>query len=249
MPDSIRIKEGRYTMDNNLDLKKIGEKYGTDKFVDTVNYIEPYLQYFEKIRNLDLKILEIGVAEGSGLLTWNEYFKNSKIFGMDNWRKHSKYSTETQLKCKAKGIQIFSGDQSSRGHLLKMIERFGNFNIIIDDGGHTMSQQQISLGFLFKFVEPGGIYVIEDLITSYDEYGEWRSDFYKDYPKNCQEIDKISTLEFLKKIELGNYEKGAFIKEDEFQYLKNNIASCEVFENLGDYQNGYKTAMAVIIKK
>ena len=41
-----------------------------------------------------------------------------------------------------------------------------DIHVLIDDGGHTMEQQQVSLGFLFKHVRPGGYYVIEDVHTS-----------------------------------------------------------------------------------
>lgn len=41
------------------------------------------------------------------------------------------------------------------------------FDIIIDDGGHTMNQQLVSLKTLLSSVRPNGIYVIEDLETSF----------------------------------------------------------------------------------
>jgi hypothetical protein len=42
------------------------------------------------------------------------------------------------------------------------------FDIIIDDGGHTMNQQRISFMTLLSLVRSGGLYVIEDLETSYN---------------------------------------------------------------------------------
>lgn len=41
------------------------------------------------------------------------------------------------------------------------------FDIIIDDGGHTMNQQKTSFITLLPLVRSGGLYVIEDLETSY----------------------------------------------------------------------------------
>lgn len=41
------------------------------------------------------------------------------------------------------------------------------FDIIIDDGGHTMNQQKTSFMFLLPLVRSGGLYIIEDLETSY----------------------------------------------------------------------------------
>lgn len=44
----------------------------------------------------------------------------------------------------------------------------GYYDAIVDDGGHSMEQQQTSLAVLFKHVAPGGWYAVEDLQTSYD---------------------------------------------------------------------------------
>jgi hypothetical protein len=38
---------------------------------------------------------------------------------------------------------------------------------VIEDGGHTMRQQITSFEVLFPFLNPGGIYFLEDLLTSW----------------------------------------------------------------------------------
>ena len=42
-------------------------------------------------------------------------------------------------------------------------ENGGDFDMIIDDGGHTMEQMQVSLNYLWDELKSGGLYVIEDL--------------------------------------------------------------------------------------
>jgi len=231
-------------------LKQIGYEHGTDKFRDDINYTEPYLRYFEAKRDEKLKILEIGIARGSGLLTWNEYFKNSQIFGLENWHKHSKTASDTIEKLIDNKIYIFEGDQSSREYLYEMTSITGNFDIIIDDGGHTMNQQQTSLGYLFPFLKSGGIYVIEDLVTSYDDFG---NGFHRIYPEGIQADKKVSTLEFLKGLESGNIKSSPFMNTKELEYLKDNLKSCEVLENLGIWNPepgiSWPSAMSVIVKK
>src|SRR5439155_20544892 len=57
------------------------------------------------------------------------------------------------------------GDQGARDALSRFVERDGEpgFRIVVDDGSHASSHQQISLAALFPHVEPAGLYVIEDL--------------------------------------------------------------------------------------
>jgi hypothetical protein len=40
------------------------------------------------------------------------------------------------------------------------------FEIILDDGGHKMHEQQLALGYLFPLVSEGGYFVIEDIHSS-----------------------------------------------------------------------------------
>lgn len=57
-------------------------------------------------------------------------------------------------------IAVLKGLQSEQGY----------FDVIVDDGGHSMKQQITSLTHLFEKVRSGGIYVIEDLETSYSSF-------------------------------------------------------------------------------
>lgn len=80
-----------------------------------------------------------------------------------------------KYKDKTPNAHVFTGDQAD----VTFLEQFaadttvdGLFDIIIDDGGHTMEQQVTSLEHLWPIVKPGGLYVIEDLQTSYwADYG------------------------------------------------------------------------------
>lgn len=66
------------------------------------------------------------------------------------------------------GATIVVGDQGDPNVLQSFIAQHGNdFDIIIDDGGHTMQQQMISLQILWQAIRPGGMYFCEDLETSW----------------------------------------------------------------------------------
>jgi NDP-sugar pyrophosphorylase family protein len=67
---------------------------------------------------------------------------------------------------------MFYGSQDDIPILNSVKSEKGYFDVIVDDGGHTMRQQITSFTYLLPKVRSGGIYVIEDLLTSYIEsYG------------------------------------------------------------------------------
>lgn len=74
---------------------------------------------------------------------------------------------------KTTGATVTTGDQGDPAVLEAFLAKYGSdFDIIIDDGGHTMNQQKISLQHLWKAIKPGGLYFCEDLETSFiREYG------------------------------------------------------------------------------
>lgn len=149
-------------------LDKIGERCRTDKCAsysphnpgDGHGYCDIYQRYFDpELKATAERMLEIGVASGASLRMWAEYFDKAVIYGFDK-RKIATFPNPR--------IVVFRGNQAVRTNLQQVVLQVGKpFDIIIDDGGHKMYQQQASLGYLFQFVKPGGVYVIEDLYTSY----------------------------------------------------------------------------------
>ena len=66
-------------------------------------------------------------------------------------------------------IKTFKGSQTDEKLLTRINEEVGGFNIIIDDGSHFNEHVITSFQILFPLLNMGGIYVIEDLCTSYWE--------------------------------------------------------------------------------
>jgi|AntAceMinimDraft_1070359.scaffolds.fasta_scaffold22263_2 hypothetical protein len=75
---------------------------------------------------------------------------------------------------------LYTGDQSDVEFLRKMKEDLGEaerFDVIIDDGSHVPWHQIFTLETIFDtWLKPGGLYVIEDIETSY-----WTSPEAKSY--------------------------------------------------------------------
>ncbi len=64
-------------------------------------------------------------------------------------------------------VTIHYGSQDNVTFLNTVDTEQGSFDVIIDNGGHTMKQQITSFVNLLPKVRTGGVYVIEDLQTSY----------------------------------------------------------------------------------
>ncbi|MFN7990110.1 MAG: hypothetical protein U0529_21740 [Thermoanaerobaculia bacterium] len=130
----------------------------TDKASDSHGFTEVYERFFAPLRNEPIRILEIGIDQGGSLLTWRDYFPKAAVFGIDILDRSDLQSDR---------IRTFVADQSKREQLGAFLAKYpGPYDVILDDGGHSMEQQQVSLGFLFAAVRPGGLYVVEDVHTS-----------------------------------------------------------------------------------
>ena len=126
-----------------------------------LHYLPIYHRHFDIYRKQkSVRILEIGIQNGGSLDLWNEYFgkDNCEIVGVD---------IDPKCASLAGGnITIHIGDQENKYFLMELLD-LPPFDIIIDDGGHTMAQQINTFEMLFGHVKPGGIYLCEDLHTSY----------------------------------------------------------------------------------
>lgn len=150
------------------------------------HYFDVYDRHFSKYRGKEIVLLEIGTFQGGSLQMWKQYFGDkAKIYGID-----------INPNCKQveeENIKIMIGSQSDREFLKKVVQEVPPFDILIDDGGHTMLQQIVSFEELFGHVKPDGVYLCEDLHTSYwKEYGGGfkRKETFIEYSKNF--IDELN---------------------------------------------------------
>lgn len=147
-------------------LNKIAQFYGTDKSSEIHNYCEKYEKYLPFNRLEPLVMLEIGVLDGKSLLTWREYFPNATIIGIDI------DSRCKQFEDADKKIFVEIGSQNDVNFLQTVIDKYGQFDIILDDGSHMNNDVLISFYKLFSSIKPQGVYVVEDCTTSYwQDYG------------------------------------------------------------------------------
>jgi hypothetical protein len=124
------------------------------------HYFEIYDRHFARYRGTDVHLVEIGIFQGGSLQMWKHYFgPQARIFGVDINPACKQFEEEN--------IRIFIGDQADRLFLRTLAHEIPRIDILIDDGGHTMRQQIATFEELFPHVQPNGIYLCEDIHTSY----------------------------------------------------------------------------------
>lgn len=152
---------------------------GTDK-VTTHNYQTLYTKYFEsETRPPVNKLFEIGFGchlkgkghakagkrGGRGVKLWRRYFPAAEIWSAE----YVSSCPNVFAKMLAElNVSMVTGDQSNASTLMTWVNiTKGNFDVIIDDGGHSNENIYNAFNILFqKALKPGGLYVIEDIQAS-----------------------------------------------------------------------------------
>jgi cephalosporin hydroxylase len=152
-----------------MDICDIFAKYPTDKS----KYADFYQRRFAGLNPKTL--LEIGVLEGGSHYAWKEIFPDARVVGID---------IDPVIKKKFSDLEIYIGDQRDADFLDSVLAETGIPDIIIDDGGHSRSMQVKTLVHLYPKLLLGGLYIVEDVETSF-------MNEFNDYPQTVFEVLKM----------------------------------------------------------
>lgn len=127
---------------------------------------------------------------------WRDFFgPKARIIGVDlnpdakRWEEY--------------GFEIYIGDQSDSLFWQEFTKTVPNFDILLDDGGHTNLQQLVTLFEMSKIVKPGGLIVIEDTHASYQkEFGNPSRLSFVNVTKRLidglnQQFDNLKAIKFI----------------------------------------------------
>jgi hypothetical protein len=121
-----------------------------------LHYFDIYHRHFSKFVGQEVHVLEIGIYSGGSLGMWREYFGTGcHIYGVD--------IEPACMTYKSDGIDVFIGDQSDRNFWKRFRDAVPRVDILIDDGGHAPEQQRITLEEMLPHIQPGGVYLCEDI--------------------------------------------------------------------------------------
>jgi len=167
-------------------MENLGRKFRTDKITHH-NYHQIFPTYIEKFYQESGGIIEIGLAPQWGncsLSMWLELFPKMHIYGLDKGTPDKFADRYTILKC----------DQSDAEQIDNCIEKIKTpIFFVNDDGSHIPEHQLLTFNKLFPLLETNGVYIIEDIETSYwtknNCYG-YETRYGKGHPKSIIEIFK-----------------------------------------------------------
>lgn len=168
-----------YKILDSLELNQYCEKYGSDKgYVNNTtkswpphNFANIYALLFGSRRQEILKVFEMGIGtndlslpsnmgsygpSGASLRIWRDYFPNALIVGAD---------IDKLILFQEERIQTYYVDQldtDSIGELWQLIGG-GDFDIMIDDGHHTVEAAINLFACSIDFLKNSGTYIIEDV--------------------------------------------------------------------------------------
>ncbi|MBZ2196418.1 class I SAM-dependent methyltransferase [Occultella gossypii] len=128
-----------------------------------IHYFPVYHRHLERYRGAPVRVLEIGVYRGGGLDMWQRYFgPDATVVGLD--------VDEAAVRAVGGRYVVELGDQEDPEVLRRINAEHGPFDVIIDDGGHTMAQQIVTAETMFPLLRDGGTFIVEDCHTSYWDY-------------------------------------------------------------------------------
>ena len=187
-------------------LTTIFDRYNSDKNSSFHNYCRQYDNLIRDYRDKPLSFLELGVFTGESVKIWRDVFPNAtKIVAVDINPECKKYENPE------KSIFIEIGDATDPSFISYINNKYGAFDIILDDASHTNKDVIFSFEQLFPLINDNGLYIIEDTITyksaghidtnypnhlryfsKYTPYlNQWRYDSTEGIKDNCVDPFKI----------------------------------------------------------
>lgn len=151
----MKIEDNHYK-----ELDYYADVYRTDKGSKYHGYTKSYAQHLGPYRTEVRRLLELGLGdinslnrEGESLYMWEAFFPYASIEGIDNDPKKL-YPENSDNR-----IYTYCRDQTDD------LSDLGMYDVIIDDASHIKENTLISFQNLFYQVNPGGFYIIEDVVA------------------------------------------------------------------------------------
>jgi demethylmacrocin O-methyltransferase len=208
-----------------MTLTELAEEFGSDKW-GVHRYTPHYEHHFAALRDEASLVLELGIGGyarerqgGASLKMWKWFFPLAQVVGVD---------IEDKSFVDRARITSYRGSQTDAALMERIVREHGAPTIVIDDGSHRPQDVIDSFGILFPMLADGGIYVIEDIQSSY--WPRWGGSLDRD--------DPTTSMALVKRLLDGlNHEE--FLPEDyEPTYTDLHVFAVHCYHNLVVIEKG-----------
>jgi predicted O-methyltransferase YrrM len=192
---------------------------------DNIHKLRHYLPIYQDALTKTERMLEIGVDRGGSLKMWREFLPEASIVGLDISPKAAQYDAPGD------DGHVRIGDQTDTRFLQRVLDEFGPFDTVLDDGGHTCKQMIKSFQYLFPRLAPGGTYIVEDVCANYWMLYRDQRESFIDFTKwlmdamHAHYMQMKSVYQFME----GHAKR---IDEVEAPYATSIIDSIQVFDSV-----------------
>lgn len=147
------------------------------------SYFPVYAELFRHLRGTNCTFVETGVLDGGSLFMWRDWLgEQARIIGIElnpeavRWREH--------------GFEIFIGDQGDPRFWRDTLSAIGQFDALLDDGGHQSFQQIVTASEAIKFATRRCVIVVEDTNTSFmsDFAARHAAHSFLEYSKDATDV-------------------------------------------------------------
>jgi hypothetical protein len=209
------------------DLEKHFEANEANRILKWKHYFDIYERHFSQFRGTQVNVVEFGVQHGGSARMWLDYFgAGATVYGIDIDPRCATVASEK--------INIIIGDQEDKGFLRTLVDTLPKIDVLIDDGGHTMKQQINTFEVMFPAIQSRGVYLCEDLHTSYWE--KWGGGYKRDgtfieYSKNfidyinAWHVDEVAVSPFTKSANSLHFYDSVLVIEKQPRFKPTEVAT------------------------
>lgn len=137
-----------------MTLHEYGLYHGSDKAT-----AHKYLDFYQAELGKPNIIMEFGVKDGASLKMWRDFYAGSLVIGLDI----------DNPPC-VDGCLVYELDATKEKTVDRLVSLVPQYDLIIDDASHMVTDQIDSLVLWWPYVKLGGHYIIEDMHTQYFDH-------------------------------------------------------------------------------
>ena len=168
----------------NKDAKELIECWQRSPYPSTKisTYFNTYAELFGKYRNTNCVFIETGILGGGSLFMWRDRLgPDARIIGID--------LNPAALKWIDFGFEIYIGDQGDPEFWRTTLNHIGDFDVLLDDGGHQSFQQIVTTTESIKHAKKDCIIAIEDTHTSFMvDFNSHQDNTFLNYAKDSTDV-------------------------------------------------------------